>query len=54
MVDALSMKTREELLELIGTAYSTVTPRKVASLCGMPPQEALAGEVHGLRNIQRP
>lgn len=44
MVDALSLKTREELIDLIGTAYSTVKPSKVASLCGLPQQEALAGE----------
>eukprot|EP00967_Tisochrysis_lutea_P088018 scaffold124654_cov17-Tisochrysis_lutea.AAC.1 len=43
LVDALSLKTREELIDLIGTAYSTVKPSKVASLCGMPQQEALAG-----------
>ncbi|KAF5835714.1 COP9 signalosome [Dunaliella salina] len=42
LVDALSLKTREELIDLIGTAYSTVKPSKVASLCGMPQQEALA------------
>jgi hypothetical protein len=46
IVYALSLKTRVELIDLIGTAYSTVKPSKVASLCGMPAQEALAGKFH--------
>lgn len=43
VIEALTEKTRQELIELIGTAYSTVTPAKVASICGMTQQDALAG-----------
>mmetsp|Transcript_4479 Transcript_4479/g.9636 ORF Transcript_4479/g.9636 Transcript_4479/m.9636 type:complete len:199 (+) Transcript_4479:138-734(+) len=41
VVEALAIKTREELMELIGFAYSTVAPSKVASICGMTEAEAL-------------
>jgi hypothetical protein len=42
LVEALVIKTREELMDLISTAYATVTPAKVASLCGMTEAEALS------------
>lgn len=48
-IDALASKTRDELMDLISTAYSTVKPSKVASLCGMTEQEALSGGcAHGM------
>lgn len=43
LIEAIAVKTREELIELIGTAYSTVRPSKVASICGVTEHEALAG-----------
>ena len=43
MVEALKIKQREHLLDLIGTAYSTVTLSKVTLLCGMTEADALAG-----------
>jgi len=41
-IEAIAVKTREELMELISVAYSTVRPSKVASICGINEQEALA------------
>ena len=41
IIDALTLKTRDEMLDLIGTAYHTVKPEKVAKLVGLTQQEAL-------------
>ncbi|GFH06176.1 CSN8_PSD8_EIF3K domain-containing protein [Haematococcus lacustris] len=40
-IRAVAVKTRAELLELLATAYSSVKPAKVASICGLPEAEAL-------------
>jgi len=53
LVDALSAKTRQELIELIGMSYVNVKPSKVASLCGMPLPDALAGGLRGARCAAR-
>eukprot|EP00798_Chlamydomonas_sp_ICE-L_P025989 gene25989-11679_t len=42
LVQAISVKTRQELVELIGISYSTVSPTKVASICGVSEAEALS------------
>ena len=43
LVESLTIKTREHLMDLISTAYATVTPSKVAMLCGLTEAEALSG-----------
>ena len=43
LVEALTIKQRDHMLDLIGTAYATVTPSKVALLCGMTEADALSG-----------
>ncbi len=45
LIDGLKAKTQEHLLDLISTAYATVTLAKVASLCGMTEAEALSGRM---------
>jgi hypothetical protein len=47
VIEALSIKQREHLISLISTAYATVTPSKVAMLCGLTEREALSGEMTG-------
>eukprot|EP00199_Chlamydomonas_sp_CCMP681_P006204 CAMPEP_0119103468 /NCGR_PEP_ID=MMETSP1180-20130426/1900_1 /TAXON_ID=3052 ORGANISM="Chlamydomonas cf sp, Strain CCMP681" /NCGR_SAMPLE_ID=MMETSP1180 /ASSEMBLY_ACC=CAM_ASM_000741 /LENGTH=194 /DNA_ID=CAMNT_0007087979 /DNA_START=97 /DNA_END=681 /DNA_ORIENTATION=- len=42
LMHALADKVRAELLDLLSTAYSTVRPAKVASICGLTEQEAYA------------
>lgn len=42
LIDALAMKLRGQMLDLVSTAYSTVTAGKVAILCGMSEQQAAA------------
>ncbi|KAG1660660.1 hypothetical protein FOA52_008020 [Chlamydomonas sp. UWO 241] len=42
LVDALVVKTRGELMDLISTAYATVSAAKVATFCGMTEADALA------------
>lgn len=44
LIEALAIKTRQELMELVSLAYATVSPAKVASLCGMTEAEVLNGE----------
>ena len=56
VIEALSMKQREHLMSLISTAYATVTPSKVAMLCGLTEREALSGEMTrcGTRGVLKP
>jgi hypothetical protein len=42
LTDALAAKLRQELLDLISTAYATITPAKAASLIGLSEQDALS------------
>lgn len=52
LIEALAIKTRQELMELVSLAYATVSPAKVASLCGMTEAEVLNGEaVWGRRGV---
>ena len=45
VIEALSIKQREHLMDLISSAYATVSPSKVAMLCGMTESEALSGKI---------
>ncbi len=42
-MSALAEKTRHELMDLISTAYSSVKPAKIASICGLTEQDAASG-----------
>ncbi|GAX73852.1 hypothetical protein CEUSTIGMA_g1302.t1 [Chlamydomonas eustigma] len=42
LIESLVIKMREHLLDLISTAYATVTPAKIALLCGMTQAETLS------------
>eukprot|EP00798_Chlamydomonas_sp_ICE-L_P007484 gene7484-629_t len=42
VIEAITLKSRSELVDLIGISYSTVSPSKVSSICGLTESEALA------------